>query len=480
MKSIRLILLLAAVSTVAVARPKTHDAAVSILGQPDFTSEEHSDPSTSRSLYQVDGFAVDPTTGKLFVSDNGNSRVLRFSSTAAYETFAEAEAVFGQPDFSSNAPNRAGTPSAATLNFPANLCFDAAGNLWVADTGNARVLRYNAASAKPQFGATADGVIGQPDFVSQTPATNTVADSGFISPSGVAVDAAGNLYVSDSGGIPRILRFANAVVVTGAGDVAAASYLGKVETGEFVPDTTDSAFGANPYGLSVGPDGALWVADDSNHRVLRFDTPTVSGSAAGLVLGQPDFESNDIVEPPTAFSMENPYNVLIAPDGTLWVSDYSNYRVLGYLNAAEAADGAAADIVLGQPNFTAATPPLYSARAVVNPSQIAVGREGSLFIGEYGFGAHLKRWSDPVIITAPGSVTTKKSSATIRGRSAGATIVTYAVAGQAGTRVATGSATNWSLIVKNLKKKKTNVFLTATAFDGRKAAARVRVTKKKR
>lgn len=477
MKSIHLLLpIFFSVSTVAEARPKTHDAAVSILGQSDFTSAVNSDPPTSRSLYQVEGVAIDPTTGKLFVSDNGNHRILRFSSTAAYENFAEAEAVFGQADFTSNQPNRGGTPSEFTLDGPATLCFDAAGNLWVADYNNARVLRYNGASSKAPFGASADGVVGQPDFASSTPATNSTSDHGFTSPAGVAVDGAGNLYVSDSGTIPRILRFANAA--SQSGDVASSSYLGAVDAGAFVTGTTTSAFNA-PYGLFIGSDGKLWVADSGNHRVLRFDTPTVTGSAATLVLGQPNFGSNAIVEPPTAQSMENPFYVTVAPDGTLWVSDYTNYRVLGYVNADQKLDGAAADMVLGQATFTASTPPPYSARATVNPSQIAIGREGSLFIGEFSFGAHLKRWSDPVVINARKSVTARGTRAKIKGTASGASTIAYQVAGQGGFLPASGSATNWSLKAKKLKKRVTRVTIQGTAFDGRTGSAKVKVVKEK-
>ncbi len=465
------------VASVAEARPKSNAAAVSILGQSDFTSAVEFDPPTSRSLYQVEGVAIDPTSGKLFVSDNGNHRILRFSSTAAYETFAEAEAVFGQPDFTSNQPNQGELPSEFTLNGPASLCFDAAGRLWVADQSNARVLRYDDASSKPPFGAAADGVLGQPDFNSSDPATNAVTDHGFASPVGVAVDSAGNLYVSDSYAIPRILRFADAANLSG--DAVSSSSLGTVIAGAFVTGSTGTAFNV-PYGLCIGNDGNLWVADSANHRVLLFDNPTATGSAASLVLGQPGFRSNDFVEPPTASSMGNPFHVTTAPDGTLWVSDYSNYRVLGFVNAETKATGAAANIVLGQASFTTALAATsYTARATVNPSQIAIGREGSLFIGEFNLGAHVKRWSDPVAINAPKSVNSRGGRAKIRGTASGASSIAYQVAGQGGFRPAAGSATSWSLKAKKLKKKVTRITIKGTAFDGRVGSETVKVVNKK-
>lgn len=460
----------------AGGQPVTNQPAVSLLGQPDFTSDAGTDPPTSRSLYEVDGVAVDPTTGKLFVSDGGNHRILRFSSVAAYQTFAEAEAVFGQPDFTSNEPNRGGAPSSLSLDTPATLCFDAAGNLWVADSGNARVLRYDDASSKPAFGAAANGVIGQAGFLTNTPATNSTSDNGFITPAGVAVDNAGNLYVSDVGGIPRIQRFANAAVLSG--DLLADSSLGEINgSNEFIPVVTDTGFGGRPYGIGVDAQGRLWVADASNHRVLRFDTPAVSGSSASAVLGQPDFTSNGIGDPPTAANLNSPYNVTVAPDGTLWVSDFANRRVLGFPNAAAKTDGENAAIVLGQPDFLSNTEFPYGARTTASPSQVAVGREGSLFIGEFSFGAHVKRWSDPVVIKAPKSVTARGTRAKIKGTASGAASITYRVAGQGGYKPASGSASRWNVTVKKLQKKTTGVTIQGTAFDGRTGSAKVKVVK---
>lgn len=73
-------------------------AASLVLGQPDFTS--NSFDTTQPGMYKPSDIAVDPTTGKVFVVDYGNSRVLRFAS-AALSNGSNAEAVLGQPDFTS-------------------------------------------------------------------------------------------------------------------------------------------------------------------------------------------------------------------------------------------------------------------------------------------------------------------------------------------------------------------------------------------
>lgn len=475
----RFLLLFASILPLSVhARPTTNAPAASILGQPTFTSGIEFDPPTSRSFYGSNGLAIDPTTGKLFVSDERNHRILRFSSTAAYQNYAEAEAVFGQGDFTSNLPNRGAGASSSTLNLPAHLCFDSEGNLWVADSGNARVLRYDAASSKTQFGAAADAVIGQADFVTTTPATNSTSDSGFIEPVGVAVDSADNLYVLENGNVPRILRFANAK--TASGDVVAASYLGAINgSNQFVPGVTATSFSSTPYGLFVDDLDRLWVADASNHRVLRFDTPTVIGSAANAVFGQLDFTSNALANPPTAASLFIPFHMCVDSEGTLWISDTGNFRILGFLDIDSKANGAAADIVLGQADFVTGSGQPYNARTTGNPRQIVIGREGSLFVGEDSNAARVKRWSDPVVVQTAKRVTARGKSARVRGTSSGAVSLTYKVAGQGGFRNLPGPIANWQVRVNRLKKKTTSVTVQAKAFDNRTATAVVRVTKRR-
>jgi sugar lactone lactonase YvrE len=480
--------------TSVMARPGNHAPAISILGQTSLSTQVEVTPPTAASLSLVEGVAIDPTSGKLFVSDSGNHRILRFASTEAYQTNAVAEAVFGQPDFTSASPNRGNAdlnslrgsdPSANSLDAPANLSFDAAGRLWVADSGNARVLRYDNASDKPSFTATADAVIGQPNFASDAPAANDVADSGFSTPVGIAVDSDGRLWVSDSS-IPRVLRFDLAASLSG--DVTASGYFGEKDGDpDNDPNTFDSvvvsasSFGATPYGLAVDLQGTLWVADASNNRVLGFKSAAgkANGADADVVLGQGDFLTRNSPDPPTATSMSSPYYVSVAPDGVLWVSDYLNYRVLGFVNPAQKSNGAPANLVLGQADFVSrlAGPP--APRSIDSPSQIAFGREGSLFMGQYLDAGSVKRWSDPVVISAPKSVTAKGSRAKIKGTASGATSIAYQVAGQGGFLPATGSAASWSLKAKKLKKKVTRVTVQGTAFDGRIGTATVKVVRGK-
>ncbi len=89
------------------------------------------------------GIAEDPVTGVLWVADETANRVLRFSSAGAFVTGEAANLVLGQADFVSVHPNRLDAAAANTLFYPGGVAVDQAGRLYVADQGNSRVLVYH-------------------------------------------------------------------------------------------------------------------------------------------------------------------------------------------------------------------------------------------------------------------------------------------------------------------------------------------------
>ncbi len=125
---------------------------------------------------------------------------------------------------------------------------------------------------------------------------------------------------------------------------------------DFVSDSTPPASAQSlfdPEGPpAFGPNGELFIADTSNHRVLRYSPPLPTAKAtADLVLGQPDFTS--ATPHTTRDGLKTPRGVAIL--GTrLAVSD-GNQRVLLW-NGLPTASGAPADVVVGQPDFTANAP----------------------------------------------------------------------------------------------------------------------------
>jgi sugar lactone lactonase YvrE len=310
-----------------------------VLGQPDFTTTAPGTSSTTMS--QPTEYALD-ASGNLYVSDSGNCRVLEF---AAPLTIGEAASlVIGEPDFDTAC---AGVTNASTLSRTGGVTLDKNGNLWVADSGNNRILKF----LKPlKNGEAAKVVVGQADFVSGSCASPP-SSSTLCTPVGITFDSSAVLYVADSAN-HRVLGYRKPVK-GGSADVE----YGQPAATAFTSNSPNN--GGISASTLFGPTGIgfvstnLWVADTQNSRVLMFKrTFHVNGEAASTVLGQPDFVSstpNQGGSTPTAATLDFPQGIVTNIGGSLWVGDTSNNRTLQF--TLPVSNDANAALVLGQPDF---------------------------------------------------------------------------------------------------------------------------------
>ncbi|MDX2128824.1 MAG: T9SS type A sorting domain-containing protein [Chloroherpetonaceae bacterium] len=331
------------------------------------------------------GVAVDPVSGKIFVADAGNHRVLRFTSAAAMVTGSAAEAAFGQPDLFSNTANNGGL-SASTMSIPSGVAVDGSGNLYVADYNNHRVLRF-ASAATALTGAAAAVALGQPDLVSGTANNGGLSASTMNFPYGVAVDGSGNLYVADFSN-NRVLRFASAA--TALTSAAATVALGQpnLTSGTANNGGLSASTMSSPSGVAVDGSGNLYVADRGNNRVLRFASAAtaLTGAAAAVALGQPDLVSGTANNGGlSASTMRFPHGVAVDGSSNLYVADQNNHRVLRFASASTALTGAAATVALGQPNLTSGTANNggRSASTMNGPYGVAVDVSGNLYVADF-------------------------------------------------------------------------------------------------
>lgn len=436
---------------------RTYQSADAVLGQPVFSLAQVGSGQTGMD-FPLD-VAIDPASGKVFVSDADNNRVLRFSSAAAMTNGSPAEAVLGQPDFNTVT---AGT-SATKMDIPDGLAIGPDGSLWVADAFNNRVLRFDNA-ATIASGSGADGVLGQSDFITFASGLSATRMDG---PAGITVSANGTLWVADTFN-NRVLRFDNAA--SKADGAAADGVLGQPN---FVTElaAADRDGLSRPMDVAVSASGVLFVADRLNHRVLRFDNAAgkANGADAEGVLGQVDFTSTGFDRTQTTFA--SPYGVALNAAGDLFVADFGNLRVLGFFRAATLADGAPANVVLGQPDFTAVEN-VISAKSVGQPDGLDFDADGRLWVAQ-GNRYRVTRFtpiSDPdvarptVRITGKKTIRTTKRRVIIRGTATdelGVTSVEFKVAGSGGFKAAKGTS-QWKAVVRP-KKRVTKVKIRA--FD---------------
>lgn len=154
-----------------------------VIGQSDFTS--NSDGSTQDRTNLPSSITFD-NTGNLWVTDSLNNRVLEFSKP--FSNDESASLVVGQSNFTSNL---AGITN-ESLNTPYGISFDKSGDLWVTDGNNARVLEYTGPFSN---GMAASTVLGQTDFVGMHIGTSS---NMLAEPYDVKMDRAGNLWVADT------------------------------------------------------------------------------------------------------------------------------------------------------------------------------------------------------------------------------------------------------------------------------------------
>lgn len=325
-------------STRAFGQWSNGQNAVSVLGQTDFVTKTFG--SGSNKFSQPVGVAVDPATGKVFVSDSNNKRVLRFTSMQAMTTGGAAEAVLGQPDFLTTS---FGTTQ-FKMNTPGGVFVDGGGRLWVADSFNHRILRFDNASTLPS-GSPADAVLGQTDFNS---GASGLGQNRLNFPNQIWAESGGRLWVADYLN-NRVLRFENAAAKPNGAN--ADGVLGQPDFLSNAPATTQNGM-RSVSGVLVDGGGRLWVAEFSNHRVLRFENAATKPNGAGAdgVLGQPDFTSSAINT--TQDGMFSPAALAVDNAKRLYVAETNNNRVIIFNNAALLPNGANASNVIGQPDFT--------------------------------------------------------------------------------------------------------------------------------
>lgn len=210
---------------------------------------------TAARFNQPAGVAVD-ANGNVYVADLGNHCIRKVTPQGVVSTLAG----------SGSAAYADGTGTSASFRSPSGVALDGNLNLYVADAGNQRIRKVSAQGVVTTIAGS--GVAASNDGLGTA--------AGFNNPAGIAVDANGNIYVSDAYN-NRIRKISPAGVVTTLAGNSCTTVLGGITFGCFADGTGSAASFNFPAGLLVDGNGIGYVADFSNNRIRKF-TQTSTGA----------------------------------------------------------------------------------------------------------------------------------------------------------------------------------------------------------
>jgi serine/threonine-protein kinase len=275
-------------------------------------------------------------------------------------------------------------PARVALVSPNGLALDVAGNLFITDIATHRLLKFAPHGALTVVAGTGAGGFSGDGL----PASR----ARLFAPHAAAVDAAGNLLVADTYN-HRIRRIDREGIITTVAGSGRGAYTG--DNGLALKASLN-----NPQGIAPGPDGSLYIADTYNHVVRRVDPKgtitTFAGTEAGLA-GDGG--------PANRAQISLPTDVAVGPDGTVFISDSGNNRI-------RRVDPAGIiDTVLGTgpgsgtagAGFGGDGGPARNAR-IFAAAGLACGPAGDLFIADTG-NHRVRLISKGVITTIAGSGT---------------------------------------------------------------------------
>ncbi len=228
--------------------------------------------------------------------------------------------VAGQGRLFSGPLGDGGPATQASLNLPSGVALDGSANLYIADSLHYRVRVVN---AKTGIITTVAG-IGQPGYTGDNGPANKAT---LNTPSGVAIDGAGNLFIADTGNnVVREVIASTGIIVTVAGN-------GLPGTPANVGDGGQATLGNlnQPIGVTVDAGGNLFIADYANHRIRRVDAVTdIITTVAGNGTTNPGTGAGGFAGdggPATKAELNFPYTVGFDNAGNMYIPDSLNNRV---------------------------------------------------------------------------------------------------------------------------------------------------------
>ncbi|MGD0784340.1 MAG: Ig-like domain repeat protein [Sedimentisphaerales bacterium] len=310
--------------------------------------------ATSAELNNPSPVAVD-ASGHLFIADEGNNRVRKIDLSTGVITTVAGNGTYGYS-------GDGGQASMASLAIPVGVAVDTSNNMFIADYGNHRVRKVDLSTAiittiagNGTWGFSGDG--GQATLAKLS------------NPTGIAMDAQGNLFIADEGNNRiREVNLSTGVISTVAGN-GTQGY-----SGDNGPATAASLNG--PSGVAVDASGNLLIADFGDNRIRKVNLSTgVISTVAGN--GTQGYSGDN--GPATAASLNGPSGVAVDASGNILIADWGDNRIREVNHSTSVITTVAGGGVGGLGDGG----PANSAQ-LNSPVGVAFDTSGNLFIGDQG------------------------------------------------------------------------------------------------
>lgn len=252
------------------------------------STEGYADGTGTNAMFSSPtGVALD-TSGNVFVADLYNNRIRKITPSGVVTTLAGSTE--GYVD---------GSGITAKFYNPYGLAINAIGDIFVADTGNNRIRKISTTGIVTTL---AGSTVGFADGIGTS--------AKFIDPIGVAVDAAGTIFVADSGNnrIRKISPFGEVTTLAGSTE----GYYDGIGT---------AALFFRPYGLTLDTIGNVIVADSANNRVRKITSAGIVSTIAGT--GVPWLDDG----PANQAQFNYPVGATIDASGNIYIADENNHRI---------------------------------------------------------------------------------------------------------------------------------------------------------
>ncbi len=316
---------------------------------------------TAASFHGPSGVAMD-SAGNLYVADTLNNEIREITPAGLVTTLAGTG--------TSGATNGSGT--VATFNGPAGIAVNAAGDIFVADSGNNEIREIVCTS--PTAASCTVSLLAGSITPGNTDGLGTQATFEF--PEGVTVDSAGNLYVADTQN-DEIREIVCTSSAPSASTCTVSTLAGSTgNPGDVNGSGTSATFDA-PTGVAVAASGEIYVADQGNNEIREIvcTSPTAASCTVSLLAGSTTAGSADGTG--TAASFDQPTGISVDSGGDLYVADMGNDEIR-LVTPQGVVTTLAGSTTAGSQNGTG------SAASFNSPTGIAVAPGGTLFVGDYG------------------------------------------------------------------------------------------------